>query len=131
VKEKLERACQRWPWFGWVMRVQNRYSELNGNYLAAAVTLAGFLSLFPLLLVALAVLGFVAAGRVDLAGDVISRMGLTGDAATFVTDLIRQTERSRHATNSWALPGWQEPACSSCCRSPSPPPPTCCPRAWR
>ncbi|MGH9226089.1 MAG: YihY/virulence factor BrkB family protein [Acidimicrobiales bacterium] len=105
MKAKLDGLCRRWPWFGWVMRVHNRYDELNGNYLAAAVTLAGFLSLFPLLLVAFAVLGFFAVGRVDLAGDIIGRLGLTGEAATFVTDLIQQTERSRQVASVLGLVG--------------------------
>ena len=99
MKARLDRLCQRFPRLGLVMRVKNRYDELNGNYLAAAVTLAGFLSLFPLLLVAFAVLGFFAAGRVDLAGDIISRLGLTGEAATFVEDLISQTEHSRRVAS--------------------------------
>ena len=95
MKDKLERLCRRWPWFGRIMRIQNRYSELNGNYLAAAVTLASFLSIFPLLLVGFAVIGFVSQGRLDLAGDIVSRLGLTGDTAGFVRDLIAQTEKSR------------------------------------
>jgi len=105
MKAKLDRLCKRWRWFGWVMRVQHRYGELNGNYLAAAVTLAGFLSLFPLLLVAFAVLGFFAVGRVDLAGDIIGRLGLTGEAATFVEDLIHQTERSRQVASVVGIAG--------------------------
>ncbi len=87
------------------MRIQNRYSELNGNYLAAAVTLAGFLSLFPLLLVAFAALGFLSHGRLDLAGDIIARLGLTGDAAQFVTDLIAQTEKSRQVASALGVAG--------------------------
>jgi membrane protein len=105
VKQKLEALCRRWRWFGRAMRVQNRYSELNGNYLAAAVTLAGFLSLFPLLLVGFAVLGFFSAGRVNLAGELISRMGLSGDAAKFVGDLVRQTEHSRQVASIVGVAG--------------------------
>src|SRR5438067_400771 len=66
MKERLDRLGRRWSWLGLVLRVQGRYGELNGNYLAAAITLAGFLSLFPLLLVAFAVLGFLSAGHVNL-----------------------------------------------------------------
>lgn len=105
MKEKLDRLCERWPWFGRLMRIQNRYRELNGNYLAAAVTLAGFLSLFPLLLVGFAVLGFVSHGRLDLAGDIVGRLGLTGDAARFVTDLIAQTEKSRQLASILGVAG--------------------------
>lgn len=85
--------------------MQNRYSELNGNYLATAVTLAGFLSLFPLLLVGVAVMGFVSAGEVDLAGDIVGRLGLTGDAAAFVQDLVRQTERSKEVASVLGVGG--------------------------
>lgn len=105
MSDKLQRLCRRWPWFGRVMRIQNRHNELNGNYLAAAVTLAGFLSLFPLLLVGFAVLGFISHGRLDLAGDIIGRLGLTGDTAEFVTDLVAQTERSRQVASVLGFAG--------------------------
>ncbi|HEX6595680.1 MAG TPA: YhjD/YihY/BrkB family envelope integrity protein, partial [Acidimicrobiales bacterium] len=105
MKERLDRLCRRWTWFGRALRVQNRYSDLNGTYLAGSVTLAGFLSIFPLLLVGFAMLGFFAAGRVDLAGDIIGRMGLTGDAAEFVTELIAQTERSRKVASVLGVAG--------------------------
>ena len=77
------------------IRVQKRYGELNGNYMASAVTLSSFLSIFPLLLFAVAVLGFFAAGSPDLAGSVVDRLGLTGDAAKAVVDTIRVAENSR------------------------------------
>jgi len=105
MKQRLDRLCERWPWLGRVLRVQKRYTELNGTYLAASVTLAGFLSLFPLLLVGLAMLGFFAAGRVDLAGDIVGRLGLTGEAASFVDELVAQTERSRRVTSALGLAG--------------------------
>ena len=105
VKERLDRLGDRWPGLGRILRIQTRYSELNGNYLAGAVTLAGFLSLFPLLLLAFAVLGFISVGRTELANDVIGRLGLTGEAARFVTDLIRQTERSRQLASVLGVAG--------------------------
>jgi membrane protein len=105
MKERLEALGRRWPWLGQILRVQARYTELNGNHLAAAVTLAGFLSLFPLLLLAMAVLGFISAGQVDLAGEIVARMGLTGQAQEFVTTLIGQTERSRKAASAVGVVG--------------------------
>src|SRR5205085_1280081 len=56
VKKRLERLGKRWRWFGTALRVNDRYAELNGNYVAAAVTLAAFVSLFPLILVIIAVI---------------------------------------------------------------------------
>jgi membrane protein len=81
------------------IRVQRRYGELNGNYMASAVTLSSFLSIFPLLLFAVAVLGFFAAGSPDLAGSVVDRLGLTGDAAKAVVDTIRVAENSRRTAS--------------------------------
>jgi len=105
MKERLDRLGRRWPWLGLTLRVQGRYGELNGNYLAAAITLAGFLSLFPLLLVAFAVLGFLSAGHVNLGAEVVNRLGLTGQAADLVTTIIKQTEHSRKVTSVVSVVG--------------------------
>lgn len=103
--ERLRALGERWPWFATALAVQERYSELNGNYLAAAVTLAGFVALFPLLLVSIAVLGFFSHHSATVATDVVSRLGLTGDAGRIVTDTIRNAERSRRAASVVGLAG--------------------------
>ena len=99
MKEKLDALGRRYAWFATAWRVQERYGELNGNHVAAAITLAGFLALFPLLLLGIAVLGFFSHNSADLAGDVVSRLGLTGSAATVVTDAIGKAEGSRRAAS--------------------------------
>lgn len=78
---------------GW--SVQGRVGELGGGFLASAVTLTLFLSLFPVLLVAIAVLGFLSAGDDALAPDLVANLGLTGEAATFVTDGVAAAEEGR------------------------------------
>jgi len=88
-----------------VLAVQGRYGELNGNYLASAVTLSAFISLFPLLLVVVAVVGFFSAGSGHLATDVVTRLGLTGDAAKTVTSTIGIAARSRKAASVLGLAG--------------------------
>jgi len=105
VKEKLNALGERWTWFATVLAVQKRYSELNGNYLASAVTLSSFLSIFPLLLVAVAILGFFSAGSPDLAGDIVRELGLSGDAETGVVEAIRTAERSRKAASVIGIAG--------------------------
>jgi membrane protein len=45
-----------------VLAVTKRYGEDSGSYLAAAITYYGFLSLFPMILLALALIGFALAG---------------------------------------------------------------------
>jgi len=105
VKEKLDRLGERWKWFGTVLGVQKRYSELNGNYLASSVTLSAFLSLFPLLLFAIAILGFFSAGSPNFAGDVVARLGLTGDAKDGIIAAIATAKQSRRAASVIGIAG--------------------------
>ena len=72
-------------------------SAIGGPALAASIALTGFLSLFPLLLVGIAVMGFVAAGDTSFVSDVIEQFGLEGRAAEVVTDAIAVAEDSRRA----------------------------------
>jgi inner membrane protein YhjD len=55
-------------------RLSERYGEDSGGYLAAAIAYYGFLSLFPLLLLALSVVGFVLADRPGLRDDVAAQI---------------------------------------------------------
>jgi membrane protein len=91
----------RWPWLAVVLDVQRRFGELNGGSLAASVALAGFLALFPLVLVTIAVVGFFASNRPDLAGDAIDLLGLprNGDAAGVLTTAIDTASESRRAAS--------------------------------
>ena len=77
--------------------VQERVRDIEGAPLASAVTLTFFLTLFPVLLVAIAVLGFVAVDNADLAADLIDDLGLTGDVADMLSDSIDAARDSRSA----------------------------------
>lgn len=79
------------------MRVNERVGMVGGGPLASSITLAGFLSLFPLLLVGIAVLGFFAAGDVDFASRTVEQLGLDGRAADVVLDAIATAEDSRRS----------------------------------
>lgn len=59
------------PVLGTALRVQDRYVDDAGDQLAAAIGFFGFLSLFPLLLLAFSVLGFLFRGDPGLQGVVI------------------------------------------------------------
>ena len=80
LRRLLGPLAARWPWLETAIRTQERFSELHGGYLASAITLAAFLSLFPLLLLATAVIGWFSL-RYDLASRVVSELGLSGEAA--------------------------------------------------
>lgn len=105
--QKLDRWAEtrNLHWLRTTIRVQRRYGELNGNFIASAVTLSSFLSIFPLLLFAVAVLGWFAAGSPDLASSMVDRLGLTDDAARAVTDAIATAERSRQAASVLGVAG--------------------------
>ncbi|HEX2063050.1 MAG TPA: YhjD/YihY/BrkB family envelope integrity protein [Acidimicrobiales bacterium] len=96
---------RRWAWFDTGVRTWERFDEVHGNYLAAAVTLTAFLALFPLLLAVIAVVGFFSHNAADLPGEVVQRLGLTGQAADTVTSAIRAAEKSRRAASLVALAG--------------------------
>ncbi|MDP9402201.1 MAG: YihY/virulence factor BrkB family protein [Actinomycetota bacterium] len=88
---------RRWAWVGTVMRVQQRFDEVHGGYLASAVTLTAFLSLFPLLLAVTGIVGFFSRSVGDLPAEVIERIGIppAGDAARIMTRAITTAEESR------------------------------------
>ena len=56
-------ARARWPWLDRRLRVHERFGEIGGGPLSSSIALATFLSLFPLLLVAIAVVGFLVLGQ--------------------------------------------------------------------
>ncbi len=105
MKEKLNRLGERFKWFATVLAVQKRYSELNGNFLASSVTLSAFLSLFPLLLFIIAIIGFIAADTPNLAPDVVRELGLEGDAANSITTAIDTARESRRAASLIGIVG--------------------------
>ena len=60
----LDRLRARYHWFDHVMRAQDRYQKSKGDFYAAGITYYTIFALFPLLMVAFSVMGFVwPAGR--------------------------------------------------------------------
>ncbi|HYD09504.1 MAG TPA: YhjD/YihY/BrkB family envelope integrity protein, partial [Acidimicrobiales bacterium] len=99
------RLGARYPFLKTAWHVQQRFGEVNGGYLASAITLASFLSLFPLLLVGIAVIGFVAGGDPSLGRDAAKFLGLTGDARELVVDTVEQAEASKAAASIVGVAG--------------------------
>lgn len=90
---------------GTTLQVLLRYAAVKGNYLAAAVTLNLFLSLLPLLLVAIAIVGFVTSSHSDLPDRIISNMGLSGQLADSVHDALDHAATTRKAASLIGLVG--------------------------
>ncbi|MFF4773058.1 YihY/virulence factor BrkB family protein [Microtetraspora fusca] len=61
----MERERIRFPWFDHLVRTLHRYEVQSGSRLAGALTYFAFLSFFPLVALAFALLGFVLAARPD------------------------------------------------------------------
>jgi membrane protein len=64
--DRFDRFQQRHAPLAFLVAVQRKYAEDRGGYLAAIVTYYAFFSLFPLLLVATTVLGYVLRGHAHL-----------------------------------------------------------------
>ena len=79
------------------LAVQTRYGDLNGGDVGSAITLSLFLSVFPLVLVAVIVLGFIADNDTQFIDDAISDMGLTGQAADLFTGLVQSAQNNKGA----------------------------------
>jgi membrane protein len=95
-----ERLAGRFRWLRTPFAVNKRYGEIGGNQLAAAFTFQAFVSIFPLMLSAVAIIGFVSASSdTDLAGRLVKQLGLTGAAAKSLTDAFRTAESSRQAAS--------------------------------
>jgi membrane protein len=105
-KSFQDRLGDKLPWLKPVLAVQKRYGEVGGNWLAAAFTLQAFLSLFPLVLVAIAVIGFVASDvKVDLAGRLIRELSLQGEAADIFRRAIEQAVSGRQTASVIGVAG--------------------------
>ncbi|CAN5122360.1 hypothetical protein BH18ACT4_BH18ACT4_08020 [soil metagenome] len=103
---RLKKLPDRWGWLRLVLDVQRRFSEVNGGFVAGAVTLALFLSLFPLILFSIAVFGFFASNAAtDIAGEIISQLGLTGTAAAQMRDAIETAQQSKRSASLIGLAG--------------------------
>lgn len=101
MKERLAEV----PVIGWLLRVQERFGEVRGTALANGIALQTFLSIFPLVIVALAVVGFVSAGDPMFGRDVVNELGLTGDDATSMIEAIDNAKDSRQAASVIGLGG--------------------------
>ncbi|HEV7685439.1 MAG TPA: YihY/virulence factor BrkB family protein [Acidimicrobiia bacterium] len=106
LRERL--SLRRWRPTRLALDVQDRYGELHGGEMASAITLSAFLSLLPLLLVGIAVLGFFsAASSKDLAQQVVDQLQLakSSDTARLITEAMHTAETSRKAASVVGLAG--------------------------
>lgn len=90
VTDAFARVREKAPWLDHLVQAGQRYQADQGNQYAAAVTYFSFLSLFPLLLLTVSVLGFVLADRPDLTDKVIKGISdtLPGQSSDVIDGVI-------------------------------------------
>ncbi len=111
----LDRFRARFRWFDHVMRAQERYQDSKGDFYAAGITYFTIFALFPLLMVAFSIAGFVLASQPDLLAEVTDKIKSTvsGDLGQQLVELMESAIESRTsvgiiglATAAWAGLGW-------------------------
>jgi membrane protein len=95
----------RFRWLDAVLRVTDRFGAVGGGPLSSSIALATFVSLFPLLLVVIAVVGFLSSSDADFAQRLVGDLGLRGEAADTVRDALETAEGSRQAASIVGLIG--------------------------
>ncbi|WP_328391068.1 inner membrane protein YhjD [Nocardia sp. NBC_00416] len=96
-KAAVQRMIGRRPWLDHMVRAGGRYQSQGGDYFAAGITYFTVLSLFPLLMIAFAIAGFVLAGNAELLGELQDKVveNIPGEMGDQLNDLIDSAVRSR------------------------------------
>ena len=125
--DRVDDFQQRHRALGFPLAVAYKFIDDQGNYLAATVTYYAFISIFPLLLIASSVLGFLLQGNADLRQEVLTSalsqfpivgtqlgapQGLQGSASAVVVGAIAALygvlglgQAAQNAVNvAWAIP---------------------------
>ena len=98
---------ERYFWIKHLVLAWNRFSENNGNHYAGALTYFSFLALFPLLLLAVSVLGFVLRHNTELQNQLFDKItsGLPGGFGETVKQAVDSAIRARTSVGLVGLAG--------------------------
>lgn len=111
----LDRLRARFGWFDHIVRAYQRFDDRNGGFFAAGLTYYTIFALFPLLMVAFAVGGFVLASHPKMLGTIDEhiRSQVSGPLGNQLLDLINSAIEARASvgviglvTAGWAGLGW-------------------------
>lgn len=105
VKGMLERRRAAWPWLDHVVRAGDRYQQQKGDYFAAGITYFSVFALFPMLMVAFAIGGFVLVENpqiLDSIHDAITK-AMPGDVGTQINQLIDSAVAARATVGVFGL----------------------------
>ncbi len=93
----LDRLRARYGWFDHLMRAQERYRDSKGDFFAAGITYFTVFALFPLLMVAFSIAGFVLSRQPDVLTEIDDKIKETvsGDLGRQLVELIEAAIDSR------------------------------------
>ncbi|MFC9892286.1 inner membrane protein YhjD [Nocardia sp. NPDC127579] len=107
LKAGIEQRIQARPWLDHLVRAGGRYTRQRGDYYAAGITYFTVLSLFPLLMVAFAIVGFVLSSHPDLLVEIQQKIvdAIPGELGGQVNQLIDQAIDARGTVGVLGLLG--------------------------
>lgn len=107
VKAVLDDRRARWPWLDHTIRAAQRYQGQKGDYYAAGMTYFSVLALFPLLMVAFAVAGFVLVNQPEWLAEIRTQISenIPGTFGETVNSLIETAIESRASVGIIGLLG--------------------------
>jgi membrane protein len=107
VKRQWRAARDRYPWLDHTVTAWDRFKENHGNYFAAAITYFIFLALFPLILLAVSVLGFVLRQNPDLQQELLDNVtsNVPGDFGDTLKSSINSAVNARASVGILGLVG--------------------------
>ncbi|MFD3706337.1 inner membrane protein YhjD [Nocardia sp. NPDC058658] len=97
ISAAVEKQIGQRPWLDHLVRAGGRFQSQRGDFYAAGITYFTVLSLFPLLMVAFSVAGFILAGHPELLNELQAKVieNIPGSFGTQINELIDQALKSR------------------------------------
>ena len=93
----VDKYRKKWQWFDHVMLMQERFSSYGGSQFAAGITDFSVLSMFPLLMLAFAVVATILASRPDLLSEILSRITslVDGSLGSTIEEIVNAAIKQR------------------------------------
>ncbi|MGZ4690605.1 MAG: YihY/virulence factor BrkB family protein [Acidimicrobiia bacterium] len=104
-RARLDRACERHRRLAFAVAVFRRFGAERGANLAAAISMRAFLSIFPVLVLAIAVVGFIGGDPRAVADDIVRELGLSGSSAKTITDAVKTAQDTKVASSIVGIVG--------------------------
>lgn len=112
----LQKYRDKWPWFDHIMAAATRYQDKKGDYFGAGITYFSVFALFPLIMVAFAIGGYILINDADLLAEIKDQINSVISDESLrksVSDLVDQAIASRSTVGIvglagalWAGLGW-------------------------